>query len=211
MKQVKRNISENVNFDTEYNVHPSFGDEDFMEVRMPISKWKDKDGDMMKSKMSEMGYSLYDVGQCDGGAAVVVTFKKKHVMDNLDESRLRNMVRENLKKILKEMSGDDEYGEPMCYGDVARLLSENGWSIFHDSEVTDKDYRNGIRFNIEPDSKDSLPFEELKQKLIELCDEYNSKGQIEPGMGQYEVSFSSGYHKYAPENKFISIVIWNLD
>ena len=86
MKYFKRNITESMDFDDNYNVHASFGDEDFMEVRMPLSKWRDKDGGRLERKMREIGYSLYDVGQCDGGAFVVATFKKVNGMGKLDES-----------------------------------------------------------------------------------------------------------------------------
>lgn len=202
-----------MNIESEYNSYHAFGGDDFLEVRMPLGRWRGIEGYKVKKKMGEIGYTLYDSGMLDSGSSIVLAFRKKHGSGDLDEAITRAF-----KRVLNEI-GDtpngmdeyEEYGEPMCYGDVARLLSDNGWSIFNSNDVYDKDHRNGVRMNIEPDSKNSLPFEGLKQKLIELCDEYNSKEQLIPGMGQYEVSFSSGYYKYAPENKFISIVIWNLE
>lgn len=144
----------------------------------------------------------------------------------LKEQELKHLIKEAIKEVkyggvefhgnnpeeeyLNEMD-EGEYNEPMTFSVVANLLSKNGWSIFHSNEVTDRDYRSGVRININPDSKHSTPYEELKQQLIHLCDEYNTKEELMPGMGQYTVTFSSGQYRYAPENKFISIIIWNLD
>lgn len=83
-ESIKR-MTENIELGDGVHAQYSFGDEDFMEVSIPLSVWRSKKGEEITNKMKGIGYFLYDSGQTDGGGKVVLTFKKKPVTQNLDE------------------------------------------------------------------------------------------------------------------------------
>lgn len=112
----------------------------------------------------------------------------------LTESQLHKVIKESVKKVLKE---DIDTDNSFDFYDFVKILDNNGYAYSDYYDVKSKDGRIGTRYRIEtyPYNNKTTDFETLKQDLINAG-------------GADRFVFSQGTHKYAPEIKSFSIIMF---
>lgn len=113
----------------------------------------------------------------------------------LTESDLHRIVRKSLKKVMNESVECDDFGE------ISDALAECGWSYTDGWYVKNRETgEEGYRYIIEkygrnPYGVKPCDIETLKQKMTQF-------------FGEGHVTFTEGQHKYAPEIKNLSMVVF---
>ena len=103
--------------------------------------------------------------------------------------------RRNTSKYVNETIEYDDYGS------ISDALAQCGWAYTDSYDVHNRNTgQSGIRYIIEPypnnlEGIEPMDVEEMKQKMTEL-------------IGEENVIFSEGQHRYAPEIKKLSMVVF---
>ena len=118
-------------------------------------------------------------------------------------NRFADMILEDIMRKIKGNKSNIQLNESIGYDDYASIsdaLAECGWAFTDSYDVRNRNTgQQGIRYIIEPypDNPDGIkPFdvEQMKRKMTQF-------------IGQDNVIFSEGQHRYAPENKNLSMVV----
>lgn len=132
---------------------------------------------------------------------------KKEV--KLTENKIREVIKEELSKILKEdiiqepqdnIDQEEEYDdfETLGAGQVSDILQQCGYEYVNAYDVKSKDgNETGVRYEIVPDQS---------QQQHCTIDQLLAKLRQAAGGDEYVIA-SQGYNRYAPEIKRMSIVI----
>lgn len=112
----------------------------------------------------------------------------------LTESDIRAIVKESVRRLVKESIDYDDYGA------ISNALAKCGWAYTDTINVHNRyTGQEGIRYIIEPypnnpDGVKPVSVDVLKQYMIQL-------------IGEENIHFTEGQHRYAPEIRNLSMVV----
>ena len=122
---------------------------------------------------------------------------KTNILDmkkTITESQLRQIVKESVKKALKE--AEEENGETLNFYDFIDILEKNGWNYSGWQVVSNGQGQTGVRYKLYPERNASSAGELIKQL---------QQAAVSPDV----VIPSRWSNRYAPEQNGLSVVILN--
>lgn len=126
---------------------------------------------------------------------------EEDMQESAIKSKIMSIVNEELGRIVKkqlkeDVEGEDEEpSEAVDFYEFVDALENCGWSYSNFYDVTGRNGETGVRYEVNADSGESCPFEELVNKVKSIASDPN------------KVVASQGQSKSAPEIKSASIVI----
>ena len=124
------------------------------------------------------------------------------MQNNGNKRALYESIMSKVGKVVKEVlteSEENDIDSPSFY-DFIDILDNNGWAYYDDQDVQSKDGRKGVRFALEryPNNGNGIrpvPVETIKDEILAVFP---------------NAVFSEGRHRYAPEIKNMSVILFDI-